>query len=30
MIDWKASIIGTILLTALLWIVLAIVRRFSR
>ena len=30
MIDWKASIIGTIVLTLLLWIVMAIAKRFSR
>jgi hypothetical protein len=30
MIDWKASIIGTIVLTILMWIVMAIAKRFSR
>jgi hypothetical protein len=30
MIDWKASIIGTIVLTAVVWIVMALIRRFSR
>ncbi len=30
MIDWKSSIIWTIVLTAVLWTVTAIIRRISR
>ncbi len=30
MIDWKASIIWTIVLTAVLWAVTAIIKRLSR
>ena len=30
MIDWKASIIGTIVLTAILWGIMWLIRKMSR
>jgi len=30
MIDWKASILWTIVLTTLLWAVMAVIRRLSK